>query len=126
MAAKPVSGNLAAVAGTNFLSAFNPVFFCTLVALYINLYRPFFDRQALDVLFVSAIYTSPLLLTGVLAHYFNTRFSTRNVIVFSKGFEAAIAVYGAAAFWIPGAACIWFMLGAVVLLGRNTPFIVRH
>ena len=117
MSSKPVTGSLAAVAGTNFLSAFNPVFYCTLVALYINMYHPFFSRQALNVLFVSAVYTAPLLVTGVLSHYLNTRFSSRNVIVFGKALEILFAAFGAAAFWIPGDLCVGFMLAAAALMG---------
>ena len=50
MSSKPVNGSLAAVAGTSFCSAFNPVFFCTLAALYINQHHPLFQRQALNVM----------------------------------------------------------------------------
>ena len=109
------SGRVPVVAVTNFLSAFNPVFFCTLVALWINLNYPFFGRQVLNVLFVSAVYTSPLLVTGGFAHYLNTRFSTRNVIVFTKAAEILLALFGALTFWIPGRNCVGFMLAAALL-----------
>ena len=111
--------NIVAVAGTNFLSACNPVFFCTLAALWINLHYPFFERQVLNVIFVSAVYTSPLLVTGFFAHYLNTRFSTRNVIVFSKAAEIVLALLGALTFWIPGRSCVGFMLAAAALLGAE-------
>ena len=119
MAVRKLSGNILAVAGTNFLSACNPVFFCTLAALWINLHYPFFERQVLNVLFVSAVYTSPLLVTGFFAHYLNTRFSTRNVIVFSKAAEILLALLGALTFWIPGKSCVGFMLAAAALLGAE-------
>ena len=119
MSSKPVPGFLAAVAGTNFLSAFNPVFFCSLVGLFVTAHHPIFGRQALNVLFIAAIYTSPLLVTGVLAHYLNTRFSTRNVIVFGKGVEILLAGLGAMAFRIPGEAGVWFMLAIAWMMGAE-------
>ena len=118
MSSKPVHGSLAAAA-TNFCSAFNSVFFCTLAALYINLHCPIFHRQALNVLFVSAVYTAPLLVTGVLAHYLNTRFATRNVIVFCKGVEILLTAFGTVAFVIPGASGVSFLLAAAAMLGAE-------
>ena len=117
MSSKPVNGSLAAVAGTNFCSAFNPGFFCTLAALYINLHCPLFHRQALNVLFVSAVYTAPLLVTGVLAHYLNTRFATRNVIVFCKGFEVLLTIFGALSFRLPVTPGVSFLLAAAAMMG---------
>ena len=119
MSFKPVSGSLAAVAGTSFCSAFNPVFFCTLAALYINLHYPFFRRQALNVMFVSAVYTAPLLVTGMVAHYLNTRFATRNVIVFCKGIEILLAVFGALTFHISGPTGVSLMLAAAAMMGAE-------
>lgn len=119
MSSKPVNGSLAAVAATNFCTAFNPAFFCTLAALYINLHSPFFHRQALNVLFVSAVYTAPLLVTGVLAHYLNTRFATRNVIVFCKGIEIMLAAFGTIAFRIPGATGVSLLLATAAMLGAE-------
>ena len=119
MSSKPVHVPLAAVAGTNFCSAFNPVFFCTLAALYINLHHPFFHRQALNVLFVSAVYTAPLLVTGVLAHYFNTRFGTRNVIVFCKGIEIFLTAFGAVTFLFPDPTGVSLTLAAAAMLGAE-------
>ena len=119
MSSQPVSGSPAAVAGTNFLSAFNPVFYCTLIGLFITVHHPIFGRQALNVLFVAAIYTSPLLVTGVLAHYLNTRFSTRNVIVFGKAVEILLAALGAAVFRIPGETGVCFMLAIAGMMGAE-------
>ena len=119
MSSKPVPGLSAAVAGTNFASAFNPVFFCTLAALYFNIHHPFFDRQALNVLFVSAVYTAPLLVTGALAHYLNTRFPTRNVIFFAKLAEMAVAGVGASSFWLAVPFNIWLVLAAAALMGAE-------
>ena len=117
MSSKPVHGSLAAVAGTNFCTAFNPGFFCTLAALYINLHAPIFHRQALNVLFVSAVYTAPLLVTGVLAHYLNTRFATRNVIVFCKGAEIFLAIFGTISFRLPATPGVSFLLATAAMLG---------
>ena len=117
MSSKPVHGSLAAVAGTSFCSAFNPVFFCTLAALYINSHHPIFHRQALNVLFVSAVYTAPLLVTGVLAHYLNTRFATRNVIVFCKAAEVFLSICGVLTFCVPAPAGTSLMLAAAAMLG---------
>ena len=118
MSSKPGSGSLA-VAATNFLTAFNPAFFCTLAALYINLHSPICHRQALNVLFVAAVYTAPLLVTGVLAHYLNTRFATRNVIVFCKAIEILLTAFGTVAFVIPGASRVSFLLAAAAMLGAE-------
>ena len=119
MSSKPVHGSLAGVAGTNFCSAFNPVFFCTLAALYINLHHPIFHRQALNVLFIAAVYTAPLLVTGVLAHYLNTRFATRNVIVFCKAIEMLLAAFGVLAFRLPAIPGVTLLLAAAAMLGAE-------
>ena len=119
MSSKPGHGSLAAVAGTSFCSAFNPVFFCTLVALYINQHHPFFPRQALNVLFVSAVYAAPLLVTGVLAHYLNTRFATRNVIVFCKAAEVFLSICGVLVFCVPAPAGASLMLAMAAILGAE-------
>ena len=95
MIAKPLSVRLAAIAGVNLLSAFTSAFYCGVAALLISDAAPVFERQALNVLVVAAVFTAPILLAGFPAQFLNTRFSTRNVILFVKAGEVLLG--GAAA-----------------------------
>ena len=91
------AAGLTAIAATNFFSTFTPVFFCSFVAFLIHHTAPFFEQQAHNVLLVAAIYTLPLLFTGTAAHYFSSRFSFRNVVMFSRAVEVLAMLVGTAA-----------------------------
>lgn len=97
MRTNSVAAGLRAIAGTNFFSTFTPVFFCSFAAFLISRRDPVFARQAHNVLFVAALYTFPLLFTGTLAHYLSTRFSFRNVVMFSRAIEVLAALLGVVA-----------------------------
>ncbi len=105
------------VFGISFLSAFNPVFFCTFAALLITARVPVFERQALNVLLVAAVYTLPLLFTGLLSQYINTRFSVRNVVLFSKAGEIITSLLGCLAVAGCDFTGAWLLLAAVFLFG---------
>jgi len=92
---RPIDSYTISVAGkTNFLSAFNPAFFCSYAALLIHHFNPLFEKQSYHVLLVFAIYTLPMLFTCIPVHYLTTRFSCRNVITFSRAFEALFLIPG--------------------------------
>ncbi|MDD3886033.1 MAG: MFS transporter [Victivallaceae bacterium] len=109
--------HFAAVASLNLISSFNPVFFCTVAALLIYRDMPIFERQALNVLLVAALYTTPFLLTGALAQYLNTRFSVRNVVLFTKAAEVVVALAGVICLMSPDSG-----IDAVVLLAASVGF----
>ena len=88
------------VGGLALLSALIPVYVCAYSALLINEKVPIFDRQALNVLLVAAVYTVPFLFTGVFCQFLCTRFSARNVVVFSRAVEIFLILAGAF-FWAP-------------------------
>ena len=75
------------LAWTNFLSSFNPAFFCTFTALFVSHHSLMFDTLAMNVLFTFALFAVPLIFTGIPEHYLTTRFSCRNVVTFSRFFE---------------------------------------
>ena len=87
------SSIIAAMAGTNFLSTFNPAFFGTFAALLIFQTNPIFSDLTHNVLFVFALYAVPLLFTGVPEHYLTTKYSRRNVVTFSRFFEALTGIW---------------------------------
>lgn len=92
---RPSDSYTISVAGkTNFLSAFNPAFFCSYAALLIHHFNPLFEKQSYHVLLVFTIYTLPMLFTGIPVHYLTTRYSCRNVITFSRAFEALFLIPG--------------------------------
>ena len=80
--------------GLALLSALIPVYVCTYSALLINEKVPVFDRQALNVLLVAAVYTVPFLFTSVFCQFLCTRFSARNVVVFSRAVEIFLILAG--------------------------------
>ena len=84
-AKQPVNRGI--LGGIALLSALIPVYVCAYSALLINQAVPVFSRQALNVLLVAAVYTVPFLFTGVFCQFLCTRFSARNVVVFSRAIE---------------------------------------
>ncbi|MBR2365162.1 MAG: MFS transporter [Lentisphaeria bacterium] len=93
---KPHTSMLSNLARTNFLSSFNPAFFCTFTALFVHYHNMLFDRLAMNVLFTYALFALPMLFTGIPVHYLTTRFSCRNVVTFSRFsefFSATIAFF---------------------------------
>ncbi len=80
--------------GLALLSALIPVYVCAYSALLINREVPVFDRQALNVLLVAAVYTVPFLFTSVFCQFLCTRFSARNVVVFSRAVEIFLILAG--------------------------------
>ena len=80
--------------GVALLSALIPVYVCAYSALLINREVPVFDRQALNVLLVAAVYTVPFLFTSVFCQFLCTRFSARNVVVFSRAVEIFLILFG--------------------------------
>ena len=86
--------NRGVVGGVALLSALIPVYVCAYSALLINREVPVFSRQALNVLLVAAVYTVPFLFTGVFCQFLCTRFSARNVVVFSRAVEVFLIFAG--------------------------------
>ena len=86
------------LAGTNFLSSFNPAFFCTFTALFVSGSALLFDRLAMNVLFTYALFALPMLFTGIPEHYLTTKFSCRNVVTFSRFFEFSSAIFATVLF----------------------------
>ena len=76
----------------NFCSSFNPVYFCTIVALLLYRDIRLFEQQALNVLLISAFYTVPWLCSSAASHAFLVRFSSRNVIFYSRVVEVLISI----------------------------------
>lgn len=91
-ASKNHSYTISHLARTNFLSSFNPAFFCTFTALFVSQHDLLFDRLAMNVLFTYALFALPLLFTGLGEHYLTTKYSCRNVITFSRFFEFLTAI----------------------------------
>ena len=81
--------------GVALLSALIPVYVCAYAALLINEKVPVFNRQALNVLLVAAAYTVPFLFTSVFCQFLCTRFSARNVVVFSRAVEIFLVLASA-------------------------------
>ena len=81
--------------GMNFCASFNPVYLCALAALMLFRDAPLFERQALNVLVVSALYTLPWLCSSAASHYFLNRYSARNVLFYTRVVEI-IVTFGAA------------------------------
>ena len=75
----------------NFFSSFNPVYFCTIVALLLYRNAPIFKQHALNVLVLSACYTLPWLCSSAASLGFLVRFSARNVMFYSRLIEIFIA-----------------------------------
>ena len=75
----------------NFFSSFNPVYFCTIVALLMYRNAPIFKQHALNVLVLSAFYTVPWLCSSAASSGFLARFSARNVMFYSRLIEIFIA-----------------------------------
>ena len=90
------------LAGTNFLSSFNPAFFCTFTALLVFHDTTVFEKLAMSILFTFALFAMPLLFTGIPEHYLTTRYSCRNVVTFSRFFECITAIMAAALLALPG------------------------
>jgi acyl-[acyl-carrier-protein]-phospholipid O-acyltransferase/long-chain-fatty-acid--[acyl-carrier-protein] ligase len=82
------------VGGVALLSALVPVYVCAYSALLVYEKVPVFDRQALNVLLFAAVYTVPFLFTGVFCQFLCTRFSARNVVVFSRAVEIFLILAG--------------------------------
>ncbi len=114
---KTVPLRLSAIAGTNFLSVFNLFFFCAYATLRIYHNQPLFEQQAMNMLFVAGLFALPLLFTGLPAQFLNTRFSTRNVIVFAKAAEILLMLAGMIALAGMKSAGVMPVLTAIVLLG---------
>ncbi len=76
----------------NFCSSFNPVYFCTIVALLLYHDVKLFEQQALNVLLISGFYTVPWLCSSAASHAFLVRFSSRNVIFYSRVVEVIISI----------------------------------
>ena len=76
----------------NFCSSFNPVYFCTIVALLLYRDVRLFEQQALNVLLISAFYTIPWLCSSAASHGFLVRYSSRNVIFYSRIVEVIISI----------------------------------
>ncbi len=90
----PLSSRIGVIAWTNLQSALLPVFYCAYAALLMNAECPVSGKLSFNVLLMAAVYTFPLLVTGIFAQFFNTRYSVRNVIVFVKIFEIMVSVLG--------------------------------
>ncbi len=75
----------------NFFSSFNPVYFCTIVSLLLFRNAPLFKQHALNVLVLSACYTLPWLCSSAASSGFLARFSSRNVMFYSRAIEIFIA-----------------------------------
>ena len=122
MKKRAASESIAGLALLNFFSSFSPVFFCTWVARTLSGAGMLFgDRVILNVLLVAAVFTAPLLLTGVLSHYFCTRFASRNVLLVSKAAELGIMLLGVAAA-LPETPSAPLLLSVVALYGADYSF----
>ncbi|MBR7130978.1 MAG: AMP-binding protein [Lentisphaeria bacterium] len=75
----------------SLFSTFNPVYFCTLTALFFFHDAPIIDTQAYNVLLVAFLYTLPWLCSSALSKYLLTKYSSRGVIVHSKLAELGVA-----------------------------------
>ena len=107
---------IAAMAGTNFLSTLNPAFFGTFAALLIYHSNPIFQGLAHNIFFVFALYAVPLLFTGVPEHFLTTKYSRRNVITFSRFFEAITGFFSIfILFFYPGIGRIGLLCVVVVM-----------
>ena len=98
------------LAGTNFLSSFNPAFFCTFTALLVFHDTAVFEKLAMSILFTFALFALPLLFTGIPEHYLTTRYSCRNVVTFSRFFECITAIAAAAILALPDKSAFLFFL----------------
>lgn len=86
------SKNCFNVFGINLFSAFNPVYFCAFTALCFFRDKTGLDKQAYNVLLVSAFYILPWLFSSALSKYFLTKFSSRGVVVYSKLAEIGVTI----------------------------------
>ncbi len=77
----------------NLFASFTPVFFCTISALYFHRHAPLFAQQAYDVLFIGFLYALPWLVSSAASQYLLTRYSSRNVIVYSRLLDVVGAIF---------------------------------
>ncbi|MBO5761925.1 MAG: MFS transporter [Lentisphaeria bacterium] len=105
------------LAWTNFLSSFNPAFFCTFTALFVSHHSLMFDTLAMNVLFTFALFAVPLIFTGIPEHYLTTRFSCRNVVTFSRFFEFFSSILAAIIFTCPFKNSVILLFLPVLLQG---------
>lgn len=100
MATTKATYTIGCAAGSNFFSSFNPAFFCSFAALLLHQVHPVFDKLGYDVLLIYALFSLPLLFTGIPEHYLTTRYSCRNVIAFARASEFLTMLAGTAVIWL--------------------------
>ena len=103
----------------NFCSSFNPVYFCTIVALLLYRNAPIFKQHALNVLLISGCYTLPWLCSSAASYGFLARFSSRNVMFYSRMIEIIIAMAAAVFIGFINATGYIPLFVIAVLMGLN-------